>query len=109
MLKVNGHRYNIVCDSNFRVKKPVITEDTLFAIYCARDDRRYSSGNNNRAFVLPCKMSQIISILEYLPAECNLRLTLRPRKTNERRTSWYRRQAKLKKLIQAKLKKVKED
>ncbi len=87
MPKVNGHRYNIVYDTNqFRTTKVAITDDTLFAIYLANDDKQYDfSCRNNRVLYWPIKMSTLTKLLETVPSERKYRLRLRPRKTDERR------------------------
>ena len=93
MPKVNGHRYNIVCNSV--QEREEITDETLFAIYYASDDRRYNTKDTNRVFDKVCTLSQLRDFLLYIPAKYNLRLRLRPRKTNKRQDElmmcWYKR------------------
>lgn len=87
MPKVNGHRYNIVYDTNqFKTEKVAITDDTLFAIYLANDDKHYDfSGRYNRVFYWPMTLSTLTKFLEIVPSERKMRLRLRPRKTDKRR------------------------
>lgn len=85
MPKVNGHRYNIVCNSV--QQREEITDDTLFAIYLANDDKYYDfSCRYNRVCYWPMTLSALIKFLETVPSERKYRLHLRPRKTAKRRS-----------------------